>query len=138
MIPPKLTLAKVTNSKIDYEFIANIAFRFCKIFMRSNKNIKLIYSNFSNKHHFGDNLTVVNFRFRNAILYKLDHITTHKRQFVIQKTYTQKKLTVYGFFRKKSYVLNFNESDTDDSRFCIEENKFLTLQQSKNLGDASA
>ncbi len=126
MKPPKLTLEKVTNSNVNYEFVANVASRFFKILFRSDKKIRLIYSNYTNKHFLGDKFIVLNYRFRNALWYKIENATTDKRQFVIEKPTDSKKmiLVVYGFFKKKMYTLNFQEAEIIDSHsFCIELKK---------------
>lgn len=126
MKPPKLTLEKVTNSNVNYEFVANVAARFFKILFRSDKKIRLIYSNYTNKHFLGDKFVVLNYRFRNALWYKIENATTDKRQFVIEKPEASQKmiLIVYGFFKKKIYTLNFQDSEVIDSNsFCIELKK---------------
>jgi len=126
MKPPKLTLEKVTNSNVNYEFVANVAARFFKILFRSDKKIRLIYSNYTNKHFLGDKFIVLNYRFRNALWYKIENATTDKRQFVIEKPDQSKKmiLIVYGFFKKKIYTLNFQDAEIVDSNsFCIELKK---------------
>lgn len=126
MKPPKLTLEKVTKSNINYEFVANVAARFFKILFRSDKKIRLIYSNYTNKHFLGEKFIVLNYRFRNALWYKIENNTTDKRQFVIEKPEAPKKmiLIVYGFFKKKIYTLNFQDAEIIDSNsFCIELKK---------------
>ncbi len=126
MKPPKLTLEKVTNSNVNYEFVANVAARFFKILFRSDKKIRLIYSNYTNKHFLGDKFIILNYRFRNALWYKIENATTDKRQFVIEKPVDSTKmiLVVYGFFKKKIYTLNFQDSEIADSNsFCIELKK---------------
>lgn len=130
----KLTLEKVTDSTIDYEFVANVATRFFKIFFRSDKNIRLIYSNYSNKHFFGDKFVILDYRFRNALWYTIGDSVTEKRHFLLEKPELSKKiiLTVHGFFRKKMYLLDFSESEyMDSSAFCVEIKK-SSLQNLNN------
>lgn len=124
MRPAQLSLDKVTSSNVNYEFVANVSTRFIKILFRTDKKIKLIYSNYSNKHFLGGNVVILNYRFRNALWYKIDDITTDKRQFVVAKPEFTKRmeLTVYGFFTKKKFTLNFTEtSQIDNNSFCIEQ-----------------
>lgn len=134
MTPPKLTLEKVTDSNINYEFVANVAARFFKILFRSDKKIRLIYSNYSNKHFLGDKFIVLNYRFRNALWYKIEDATTDKRQFVIEKPDASRRmmLTVYGFFKKKTFALNFEEANfLENNNFCVEIKK-TSLQNMHN------
>ncbi|MBA9075184.1 hypothetical protein GGR22_003367 [Flavobacterium gossypii] len=126
MKPPKLTLDKVTDSTIKYEFVANVASRLLKILFRSDRSIRLIYSNYSNKHFFGDKFVILDYRFRNALWYKIGDSITEKRHFLLEKPEASKKilLTVHGLFRKKMYLLDFSEAGyVDSSTFCIEVKK---------------
>jgi hypothetical protein len=126
MKPQNLTLEKVTDSPINYEFVANVATRIIKIFFRTDKTIRLIYSNYSNKHFFGDKFIILDYRFRNALWYKVGDKITEKRHFLLEKPEMPQKivLTVYGFFRKKMYLLDFSAADyIDSSTFCVELKK---------------
>lgn len=126
MKPPKLTLDKVTDSTINYEFVANVATRLFKILFRSDRSIKLIYSSYSNKHFLGDKFVILDYRFRNALWYRIGDSVTEKRHFLLEKPEAAKKvlLTVQGLFRKKTYMLDFSESEyIDSSTFCVELSK---------------
>jgi len=107
----QLTLAKVTNTNFDYEFIANVFFKLVRILFRSDKTIKMIYSNCSNRHSLGNEFLVLNYRFRNALWYRINEVTTDRRQFVFSKYDSPKTIdiTVYGFFRKRTFKLNVEE-----------------------------
>ena len=126
MKPQNLTLEKVTDSPITYEFVTNVAARIIKVFFRTDKNIRLIYSNYSNKHFFGDKFIILDYRFRNALWYKVGTKITEKRHFLLEKPEESQKmiLTVYGFFRKKMYLLDFSAAEyIDSSTFCVEMKK---------------
>lgn len=127
MIPQKLTKDKVTTSKIDYNFLTNAVSKFYKIAMRNNRKIKKIYSNHSSKHFFGDDMVTLNFRFKNAVYYKIGSLRTTQNHLLVERPskYEQMELTVYGFFRKKTYVLDFTQTD---ERFCVER-KFANADQ---------
>lgn len=134
MKPQKLTLEKVTASTTKYEFVANVTARFFKILFRSDRSIRLIYSSYSNKHFFGDKFLVLDYRFRNALWYKIGDAITEKRHFLLEKPEATKKiiLTVYGLFKKKMYLLDFSESGyVDSSTFCTE----LKKSSLQNLND---
>ena len=109
---PQLTSEHITDSKIDYEFVSYVFIRFLKILFRSNKKIKMIYSNCSNKHSLGNDFFVLNFRFRNALWYEINQQRTEKRQFVFSKIDSPEiiEIVVYGFFRKKVFKMNLNQA----------------------------
>ncbi|MFC6096604.1 hypothetical protein ACFPVY_08090 [Flavobacterium qiangtangense] len=116
---PQLSPQQVTNSSIDYEFVSQVFVRFFKIMLRSDKKIKMIYSDYSNKHSLGNNFYVLNFRFRNAIWYKINNQRTEKRQFIFSENESPEniEIIVYGFFRKKSFKMNLAKSLSEEKVF---------------------
>lgn len=116
---PQLSPQQVTNSSIDYEFVSQVFVRFFKIMFRSDKKIKMIYSDYSNKHSLGNNFYVLNFRFRNAIWYKINNQRTEKRQFIFSENESPEniEIIVYGFFRKKSFKMNLAKSLSEKKVF---------------------
>lgn len=116
---PQLSPQQVTNSSIDYEFVSQVFVRFFKIMLRSDKKIKMIYSDYSNKHSLGNNFYVLNFRFRNAIWYKINNQRTEKRQFIFSENESPEniEIVVYGFFRKKLFKMNLAQSLSEEKAF---------------------
>ena len=122
----QLSPLDVTDSKIDYEFVSQVFIRFFKILFRSDKKIKMIYSNFSNKQSMGNDFLVLNFRFRNALWYKINKKRTEKRQFVFSKMDCPEiiEIVVYGFFQKKSFKMNINQMILDEAELKEVERQF--------------
>lgn len=128
---PHLSPKDVTSSSIDYEFVSHVVTRFFKIMLRSDKKIKMIYSDYSNKHSLGNEFYVLNFRFKNALWYEINNQRTEKRQFVFSKNESPEmiEILVYGFFRKKTFRMNlkkalykekiFDESESQHSQRVI-------------------
>lgn len=113
---PQLSPKAVTNSVIDYEFVSHVALKFFKIMFRSDKKIKMVYSEYTNKHSLGNNFYVLNFRFRNALWYKINNQRTEKRQFIFSPNEAPKnvEILVYGFFRKKRFQMNLAQSTFEE------------------------
>jgi hypothetical protein len=103
-----LTMEKVSQSPIDYEFFSTVVARFFKVLFRSDKRIKMIYMNYSNNHSLGNDILMLNYRFKNAIFYKVNGQTTEKYQIVLHKIDIESILDikVYGLFSQKSFKFN--------------------------------
>lgn len=106
-----LTMDKVTNSKIDYEFFSTSFYRFFKIAFRSDKKIKMVYIDSSNYHSLGDDIILLNYRFKNAIYYKINGQITEKHQIVMHKADLSSVVDIvaYGFFSQKKFKFNIKE-----------------------------
>lgn len=106
-----LTMEKVQTSQIDYEFITAIFFRFFKILFRSDKRIKMVYINSSNYNSLGDDIIVLNYRFKNGIYYKVNGQSTEKFQMILHKNDISSvvDIVVYGLFSQKKYKFNIKE-----------------------------
>jgi len=113
-MPPYFSPAKVTNS-VDYEFVSHVAARFFKIMFRSNKQIRMIYSEYSSMNALEKDLYVLNFKFRNALWYEIKNQRTDKSEFVISKDESPEniEILVQGFFRKKTFKMNLSPVDAE-------------------------
>ncbi len=120
---PQLSEEKVTTPFFNHEFFAAAFVKFCKLAMRSNRKIKKIYSNHSDKHFFGGNMVALNFRFKNAIYYKVGNVKTTRNHLLVKRPekFEKLELTVYGFFRKRTYILDF---ENNNEKFCVEKRFF--------------
>lgn len=123
---PHLSPNDVTSSSIDYEFVSHVVTRFFKIMFRSDKKIKMIYSDYSNKRSLGNEFYVLNFRFRNALWYEINNQRTEKRQFIFSKNESPEtiEILVYGFFRKKTFKMNLKKSHDKEKIFEKSENQY--------------
>lgn len=106
-----LTMDKVSTSKIDYEFFGALFYRFFKIAFRPDKKIKMVYINSSNYHSLGDDILLLNYRFKNTIYYKINGQTTEKLQIVLHKSDVSSVIDIvaYGFFSQKKFKFNIKE-----------------------------
>lgn len=122
----QLTPEHITNSKIDYEFVSHVFIRSLRILFRSDKKIKMIYSNCSNKQSLGNDFFVLNFRFRNALWYEINKQRTEKRQFVFTKIDSPEiiEIVVYGFFRKKVFKMDINQAILEETILNEAETQF--------------
>ena len=92
------------------QFILIVVVRFFKILFRRRKRIQRLYFNHYDENLFGENYLVVNFRFRNAIYYRLgNHYMVEKQMkiFNLESFDKQCDFIVYGLFTKKVYRLKF-------------------------------
>lgn len=122
------SIKKIEKTAKSFSFFANVCFKALKIVFRSDKKIKLIHASFSNKKV--PNSTVIKFRFRNALWYEFDNISTDKREFSIPKTgfFEKRTLIVHGLFSTKKYILTFDENSQHEkrARFCQSEEDIKT------------
>ena len=94
--------------KIHFIFIIGV--RFFKILFRKRKKIELLKLEYNTEYIFENSLIIINYRFRNGIWYQFGTHKTLEKQIKIfdLKNFEQEfKLTVYGFFQKKTYYLKF-------------------------------
>lgn len=86
----------------------NIALRFLLILFRKDKHLKEIYFESCNEDIFEDSLLVINYRFKNAIYYKVNNkITTENKVkiFNVKNINSEIHFIVYGWFGKKQYLI---------------------------------
>lgn len=91
-------------------FFKIVIARFFIILFRRKKEIELLHFDYSNDHIFNNSYIVIEYRFRNAIYYKFGNHKTLEKQikiFDLQNFDNEFQLTIYGFFRKKTYNLKF-------------------------------
>lgn len=115
---PNLSPSKVANSSVNYEFVSHVAARFFKIMFRSNKKIRMIYSEHSSKNLQENELYILNFKFKNALWYEIKNQRTDKSEFIISKDESPEnvEIVVQGFFRKKIFKMNLSQSDISKAR----------------------
>ncbi|NBL66024.1 hypothetical protein GV828_12520 [Flavobacterium sp. NST-5] len=120
---PQLSKDKVTTPIFNPDFFVTVFLKYCKLAVRSNRKIKKIYTNHSDKHFFGNNMVAINFRFKNAVYYKIGDVKTTQNHLLIQRPerFDKLELTVYGFFQKRTFILDF---ESDHEKFCLEKRQF--------------
>lgn len=94
------------------------------ILFRKNKELVKLTLDFNTENQFENSYIIINYRFRNAIYYKFGkHITLEKeiKIFNLKNFENEFQLTVYGFFRKKSYKLKF------EPKLTLENSNFKTF-----------
>ena len=104
-------------------FLKVVIARFLTILFRRRKGIELLRLEYDTEHLFDNSFIIINYRFRNAIYYKFgNHITLEKEVKIFNLTNFDKdfQLTVFGFFRKKTYLLKF------EPKLKLEPEKFKT------------
>lgn len=97
--------------------------RFLTILFRRRKGIELIYLEYNTEHLFDNSFIIINYRFKNAFYYKFGNHKTLEKQikiFNLKNFNNEFQLTVYGFFRKKTYLLKF------EPKLKLESEKFKT------------
>lgn len=90
--------------------MATCAIRFVKILFRKNRKIEKLHLDYSDEGMFENGYMILNYRFRNAIYYRFGNHKTLEKEikiFNLKNFENEFELTVYGFFRKKSYKLKF-------------------------------
>ena len=118
-------------------FIKVVIARFFIILFRRRKRIELLHLQYDTEHVFDNGLMVINYRFKNALYYKFGNHKTLEKQikiFNLKKFDNEFKLTVYGFFRKKTYKLKVEPQLTlnSDSFKTSISNLSLKLQEQSN------
>jgi hypothetical protein len=91
-------------------FLKVVITRFLIILFRRRKGLELLRIEYDREHLFSQSFIVINYRFRNAIYYKFGNHKTFEKEikiFNLKNFEKEFELTVYGFFRKKSYKLKF-------------------------------
>lgn len=112
---------KPIAKKIRFLFI--VCGRFFIIFFRWRKNITLLHLKYAKKYQFDNSYLIIHYRFRNALWYNFKNIkkTTEKELIVLNLknvAETPIKLTVYGFFRSKIFLISvIPESTLQNSSF---------------------
>ncbi len=104
-------------------FLKVVIARFLTIFFRRRKEIELLRLEYDTEHLFDNSFIIINYRFTNAIYYKFgNHMTSEKEVKIFNLTNFDKdfQLTVFGFFRKKTYLLKF------EPKLKLESEKFKT------------
>lgn len=92
------------------QFILIVVLRFLKILFRRRKRIQRLYFNYYDENLFGENYLVVNFRFRNALYYRLGNQYMVEKQmkiFNLEGFDRQSDFVAYGIFTKRVYKLKF-------------------------------
>lgn len=95
---------------LSLKFLFHVTQRFFIVLFRRKKAIELIRLDYAKEHIFDTSYVVINYRFRNALWYKIgSHKTLDKtiKIFNIEKIEKELEFVVYGLFQKKTYHLNF-------------------------------
>jgi len=104
-------------------FAKVILARFLIILFKKNKNIQLITLNYNTNHLFKNSLIIINYQFNNALWYSFNNKKTLEKSikiFNLENIDSNLTFIVYGFFRKKKYILKF------DPMLKIENKNFKT------------
>lgn len=112
---------KYLTEKFSYLII--IISRFLLILFRRKKGIELLRLEYNTEHLFDKSFIVILYRFRNAIYYQFGNQTTVEKNIKIFNLNNFKRefeLTVYGFFRKKTYKVKF------EPKLTLETSSFKT------------
>lgn len=97
--------------------------RFLIIIFKRNKSIQLIRLNYNTNHLFKNGLIIIEYQFNNALWFSFDNKKTLEKSikiFNLEKIDSNLTFIVYGFFRKKKYILKF------DPMLKIENQNFKT------------
>lgn len=104
-------------------FIKVVIIRFLIILFRRRKGIELLHLEYNTEYLFDNSFIIINYRFRNALYYKFGNHKSLEKQikiFNLKNFDKEFQLTVYGFFRKKTYLLKF------EPKLKLESEKFKT------------
>lgn len=99
-------------------FLKFVIARFLIILFRRRKGIELVCLEYNTDHLFDNSLIIINYQFKNAVYYKFGNHKTLEKQikiFNLKNFDKEFNLTVYGFFRKKTYQLKFEPKLTLES-----------------------
>ncbi len=93
------------------KFALVVVARFLKISFRRRKRIELLQLEYSRKYVFDNSYLIINYRFRNALWFKFEHLKTTTEKHVVVfnvKIIDTSHITfnAYGFFQKKVYHLS--------------------------------
>lgn len=91
-------------------FYKIVIIQFFIILFKRKKKIELLLLEYDTEHLFDNSYIVINYRFENAIYYCFGKHKTaekHIKIFNIKNFDTKFDLTVYGFFQKKTYLIEF-------------------------------
>jgi hypothetical protein len=111
-------------------FLKVVISRFLIILFRRRKGIELLLLEYDTEHLFDNSFIVINYRFRNAIYYRFDNHKTLEKQikiFNIENFDNEFDLIVYGFFRKKTYKIQF------EPQLTLNSNSFKTTISNLSL-----
>jgi len=98
-------------------FLLIVCGRFFIILLRWRKGIKLLHLDYAKKYQFDNSYLLIHYRFRNALWYNFKNIkkTTEKEIIVLNLKNVPKipiELTVYGFFRSKTFHISVTPEST--------------------------
>lgn len=110
-------------------FLKIVITRFLIILFRRRKEIELLLLDYNTSHLFDNSFIFINYRFKNAIYYKFGKHKTLEKEikiFNLKNIEKEFQLTIYGFFRKKTYkVVIYPKLNIDTSNF---ETEFSNLE----------
>lgn len=92
-------------------FAKIVLVRFLLIIFKRNKDIQLIKLEYNKNHLFKNSFVIIDYQFKNALWYSFDNKKTLEKGikvFNLENINLNINLVVYGFFRKKKYILKFN------------------------------
>ncbi|HLO73044.1 MAG TPA: hypothetical protein VK164_03830 [Flavobacterium sp.] len=118
-------------------FLKVVIARFFSIFFRKRKGIELLLFEYNTEYLFDNSFIIINYRFRNAIYYKFGNHKTFEKQikiFNLKNFDSEFQLTVYGFFRKKIYVLKFEpKHKLESEKFKTSLSNFIIKFEEQNI-----
>lgn len=122
-------------------FLKVVIARFLTILFRKRKGIQLLQLEYNTEHLFESSFIIINYRFRNAIYYKFGHHKTLEKEikiFNLKNFENDFELTVYGFFRKKTYLLKFEPKlKLDTEKFKASLSSFNIKLEEQNIPNLS-
>lgn len=111
-------------------FLKVVLARFLNILFRKRKEIELLHLEYNTENLFESSFIIINYRFKNTLYYKFGNHRTLEKQvkiFNLKNFDNEFQLTVYGFFRKKIYLLKF------EPKLKLETEKFKTSLSNFNI-----
>lgn len=118
-------------------FFRVVVARFLIILFRRRKGIELLRLKYNTDHLFKNSFIIINYRFKNAIYYQFGNHKTLEKEikiFNLKNFENEIQLIVYGFFRKKTYLLKFEPKLTLESKkFCTSFSNFNIKLEEYNI-----
>jgi hypothetical protein len=126
-------------------FVSIVIYRFFKILFSSSKRLSKIELTYQRTFRFENSYLIINYRFKNALWYSFSSYKTSTKDgnivFNISRLHsTSIKFIVYGFFQRKTYIINFkpeNRLISNSFQTTIKTNKVSNYSKSINLVDKS-
>jgi hypothetical protein len=129
---------KIKNIVTKLSFYKVVVARSFRILFRKRKEIELLFLKYDTNILFENSFVFINYRFKNAIYYKFKNQKTLEKEikiFNLKNVENDLKLTVYGFFRKKTFnIVLIPNTSLDTSSFKTDFSKLkIELVETKPI-----